>query len=143
MTPARLRPAALAALLTAAVGAAACASAGSAPPSEGAPADTAARSAASRTAQVAVRNDNTADVTVYVVTTDESYRVGSVASYNQRLFTLPPRFLAPGLRPRIVVSPLAGTENYASQPLLFGVGDTIVVEVGSWIRQSSVRVVGS
>jgi len=142
MTPARFRPAALAALLTAVVGAA-CASAGSAPLSEGVAVDTAAPTVASRTAQVAVRNQNTADVTVYVVTTDESYRIGSVTSYNQRLFTLPPRFLAPGLRPRIVVSPLAGTENYASQPLLFGAGDTIVVEVGSWIRQSSVRVVGS
>ncbi|HKK07322.1 MAG TPA: hypothetical protein VKA44_00405, partial [Gemmatimonadota bacterium] len=92
-------------------------------------------------AQIAVKNENNADVTVYVVTTDESYRVGAVTSYDQRLFTLPPRFLLPGQQPRIVAVPLAGSENYASQPLLFGPGDTIVLEVGSWIRQSSVRVV--
>lgn len=124
---------------------AACASSGGAPPAaspSGADQTAAQPEAASRGVQLAVKNDNSSEVTIYVITADETFRVGSVSSYNARSFVLPSRLWSPGERPRFVVQQLAGSESYVSPELLFGPGDTVVIEVGSWIRQSSTRVVG-
>jgi hypothetical protein len=90
-------------------------------------------------ATLVVRNDNFADVDVYVVSAGLPTRVGTVTGNSTARFALSPSIIGPGDL-RVIATPIGGNGRAYSGPLIVSPGQTIEFTIGPVLRQSNAIV---
>lgn len=90
--------------------------------------------------RMVVKNENTADVRVFLIQDGAPRRLGTVGSFDQRTFELPPAIAGPSVDAAVRIAPLAKRRRFTSRELLVPKAATVVVEVGPTVDQTYVSV---
>ena len=90
--------------------------------------------------RVQVRNNNWADMTVYVESNGTRSRLGTVTSTAARVFRIPRMLLASSGTIRLVADPIGPNETFVTQPLQVWAGQRVQFSIENHLAISSVSV---
>lgn len=96
--------------------------------------------APSSEARVHVRNNNWADVDVYVVRSGLPTRLGTVTSMQDGVFEIPSTVLAGAPQLQLLVEPIGGSNPFLTQPMTIGEGQLVDLRVENNLALSSYSV---
>jgi hypothetical protein len=97
-------------------------------------------SAAAGAALVSVRNNNWADMNVYLLRSGSRFRLGTVGAATSRTFRLPEATVASTPEVQLLADPIGGARAYVSPGILVGRGEQIVWTIENTLALSSLRV---
>lgn len=85
-----------------------------------------------------VTNNNWADVVIYVVRSGQRTRVMTVVTSNTESVVLRPDLVGPGGEVRILAHAIGGSARYVSPTVFASAGGTVVVNLETDLRRSTV-----
>lgn len=93
-----------------------------------------------KTSSVEVRNNNWADMTVYLERNGTKQRLGTVTSMAKRRFKIPGSFLTNSGSVRLMADPIGSAERHVSSPVQVWPGQTVAFTIENHLAISSVLV---
>lgn len=91
-------------------------------------------------AAVEVRNNNWADMTVYLERNGLRQRLGTVTSMASKRFKVPRAFLSTNGSVRLVADPIGSREQHVTSPVQVWAGQTVAFTIENHMSISSVSV---